>query len=124
LSRLYLFILRKKTIALESKQYSYLRLIFYNNLLFTRKTFIVKREKNSLLCLIDYLLFIAFYNNVFVIKSTRDISYIFRVKLLFVKKSFTLKIKINTLNQLIFRKSKRNANKYCISKTKMLRSSI
>ncbi len=117
------FISRKKTIALESKQCSYLRSIYYNNLLSTRKTFVVEREKNSLLCLVDHLLFMTLHDDVFVIESTRDVSYIFRVKSSAVKKSLTLKIKVDALNQSVFRESERVANEYRTSKTKSLRSS-
>ena len=123
LSRSCSFISRKKTIALESKQCRYLRSIYYNNLLSTRKTFVIEREKNSLLCLVDHLLFMILHDDVFVIESTRNVSYIFQVKSSAVKKSLTLKIKVNALNQSVFRESERVANEYRTSKTKSLHSS-
>ncbi len=63
------------------------------------------------------------HDDVFVIESTRDVSYIFRVKSSSVKKSLTLKIKVDALNQSIFREPERVANEYRTSKTKSLRSS-
>jgi len=117
------FIPREKTIALKSKQCSYLRSIYYNNLLSTRKTFVVEREENPLLCLVDHLLFMALHDDVFVAESTRDVSYIFRVKPPSVKKSLTLKIKADALDQPVFREPERVADEYRTSKTKPLRSS-
>jgi len=117
------FIPREKTIALESKQCSYLRSIYYNNLLSTRKTFVVEREENPLLCLVDHLLFMALHDDVFVAESTRDVSYIFRAKPSAAKKSLTLKIKADALNQPVFREPERAADEYRTSKTKPLRSS-
>ncbi len=117
------FIPRKKTIALENKQCSYLRSIYYNNLLSTRKTFVVEREKNPLLCLVDHLLSMTLHDDVFVAESTRDVSYIFRAKPSSAKKSLTLKIKADALDQPVFREPERAADKYRTSKTKSLRSS-
>ncbi len=62
------------------------------------------------------------HDNIFVIESMRDVSYIFQVNSSSVKKSLTLKIKVNALNQSIFRESECVANEYCTSKTKSLRS--
>ena len=63
------------------------------------------------------------HDDVFVAESTRDVSYIFRAKSSSVKKSLTLKIKVDALNQSIFREPERVADEYRTSKTKPLRSS-
>lgn len=88
-----------------------------------RKTFIVKREDNPLLCLLDYLLSLALYDNVFAAGLLRNISNIFRAKIPPGKKSLQLKIKGSALDIPVFRIPGCAADGFRTSPTEPLRSS-
>jgi len=81
------------------------------------------RSLNDSIRSVDHLLSMTLHDDVFVAESTRDVSYIFRAKPSSAKKSLTLKIKADALNQSIFREPERVVNDYRTSKKKPLRSS-
>lgn len=54
------------------------------DLLLNRKTFIIEREDNPLLCLLDHLLHMALYDDVFAAESLRNVSNIFLAKMILV----------------------------------------
>ena len=87
-----------------------------------RKTFIVEREENPLLCLLDHLLSLALYDDVFASKSLSNISNIFRAKIPSGRKSLQLKIKRSALDVPVFREPGRAADGYRTSPTRPLRS--
>lgn len=92
-------------------------------LIFNRKTFIIEREDNPLLCLLDHLLHMALYDDVFAAESLRDVSNIFRAKIPSGKKCLQLKMKRNALDIPVFREPGRAGDGYRTSPTKPLRSS-
>lgn len=119
-SRLHSFTQTKKTIKLKSKQCSHLHTIIVTDLFSIRKTFVIKREENPLLCLINYLLFMTLCNNVFAVKSIRNIKNIFKVKIPSHKKCLILKMRDRALNIPVFHELKHTADEYCTSLTKPL----
>ncbi|KAL2048847.1 hypothetical protein ABVK25_010905 [Lepraria finkii] len=87
------------------------------------KTFIIKRKDNPLLCLLDYLLSLALYNNIFAAGSLQNISNIFRAKIPPGKKSLQLKIKSSPLDIPVFRIPGCAADGFRTSPTEPLHSS-
>jgi len=115
---------KKKTIILKSKYCSYFFVFdVVTDLLFNKKMFIIEWEDNSFLCLLNYLLYMTLYNDVFVVKSLKDVNNIFWVKILLNRKCLQLKMKHRTLNIFIFHESEYTEDEYCTSFTKLLCSS-
>ena len=88
-----------------------------------RKTFIVEREDNPLLCLLDHLLSLALYDDVFAAESLRDVSNIFRAQVPRGKKCLQLKIKRSALDVPVFRAPGGAVDGFRTSPTEPLRSS-
>ncbi|KAL9119296.1 MAG: hypothetical protein Q9187_004151 [Circinaria calcarea] len=88
----------------------------------TGKTFIVEREDNPLLYLLDHLLSLALSDSVFAAEPLRNISNIFRAEIPSGKKSLQLKIKRSALDTPVFREPGRAADEYRTSPSKPLRS--
>lgn len=93
------------------------------DLFLSRKTFIVEREDNPLLCLLDHLLSLALYDDVFAAESLWNVSNIFRAKIPLAKKCLQLKMKRSALDIPVFREPGRAVNGFRTSSTKALRSS-
>ncbi|KAI4285570.1 MAG: hypothetical protein L6R38_000537 [Xanthoria sp. 2 TBL-2021] len=87
-----------------------------------RKTFIVEREENPILCLLDHLLSMALYNDVFAAELLRNVSNIFRAKVPSGKKCLQLKTKRRVLDTPVFREPGRAEDGYRTSPTEPLRS--
>ncbi len=121
--RLHSFTQREKTIKLKSKQCSHLHTIIVTDLFSIRKTFVIEREENPLLCLVDHLLFMALCDNVFTAKSTRNIKNIFKAKIPSRKKCLILKMRGRALDIPVFCEPGRAADEYRTSSTKPLCSS-
>lgn len=77
------------------------------DLLSNRKTLIVEREDNPLLRLLNHLLSVALYKNVFAAKPLKDVSNIFQAKVPARKKLLQLKMKRTVLNTPISRENGR-----------------
>ncbi len=84
-----------------------------------RKTFIVEREDNPLLCLLDRLLSLTLKDDVFAAKSLRDVCNIFQAQIPSGRKSLQLKIKASALD---IPEPGRAADGFRLSPTKPLRS--
>ena len=87
-----------------------------------RKTFIVEREENPLLCLLDHLLSLALYDDVLAPEPVKNISNIFRATIPPGKKSLQLKVKRDALDTPVFREPGRHVDGYRTSPTKPLRA--
>ncbi|KAL8855462.1 MAG: hypothetical protein Q9178_007895 [Gyalolechia marmorata] len=88
----------------------------------TGKTFIVEREENPILCLLDHLLSMALYDDVFAAESLRNVSNIFRAKVPSGKKCLQLKTKRRVPDTPVFREPERAEDGYRTSPTEPLRS--
>ncbi|KAL8997376.1 MAG: hypothetical protein Q9188_006340 [Gyalolechia gomerana] len=86
------------------------------------KTFIVEREENPILCLLDHLLSMALYDEVFVAESLRNVSNIFQATIPSGKKCLQLKTKREVLDTPVFREPGRAEDGYRTSPTEPLRS--
>ena len=92
------------------------------DLLWNRKTFIVEREDNPLLCLLDHLLSMALYDDVFAAEPLRNVNNIFRAEVPAGKKCLQLKMKRAVLDTPVFREPGRAVDGHRTSPTKPLRS--
>ncbi|MCJ1367094.1 hypothetical protein MMC16_006226 [Acarospora aff. strigata] len=85
------------------------------------KTFIVEREDNPLLCLLNHLLSIALYDDVFAAESLRNVSNIVRAKTPSGNKCLQLKMKI-VLDTPVFHEPGGGVDGYRTSPTEPLQS--
>ena len=88
-----------------------------------RKTFIVEREEDPLICLLDHLLYLAVYDDVLVSPKLRTVDNVFGTIVPPWKNSLQLKIKRETFDLPVFRELSRIVGRKGIRQVTALLSS-
>lgn len=88
-----------------------------------RKTFIVEREEDPLICLLDHLLYLAVYDDVLVSPKLWTVDNVFGTIVPPRKNSLQLKIKREAFDLPVFREPSRIVSRKGIRQVTVLRSS-